>query len=102
MLDNLIYCLNATVPIFLMMLLGMLFRRMGFFDQAFADKLNSYVFKIGLPVMLLSSSPPPSACSGKTAPSGGSLSRWATAAASPCWVPPSWRTCTATPGRPAW
>ena len=52
MLDNLIYCLNATVPIFLMMLLGMLFRRMGFFDQAFADKLNSYVFKIGLPVML--------------------------------------------------
>ena len=52
MLDNLIYCLNATVPIFLMMLLGLLFRRMGFFDQAFADKLNAYVFKIGLPVML--------------------------------------------------
>ena len=52
MLENLIYCLNATVPIFLMMLLGMLFRRTGLFDQGFADKLNGYVFKIGLPVML--------------------------------------------------
>ena len=52
MLENLVYCLNATVPIFLMMLLGMLFRRVGFFTQDFADKLNSYVFKIALPVML--------------------------------------------------
>ena len=52
MLDNLIYCLNATIPIFLLMLLGVLFRKMGFFSQAFADKLNSYVFKVGLPVML--------------------------------------------------
>ena len=41
MLENLVYCLNATVPIFLMMLLGMLFRRVGFFTQDFADKLNS-------------------------------------------------------------
>ena len=52
MLDNLTYCLNATMPIFLMMLLGVFFRRMGFFDQGFADKLNAYVFKIALPVML--------------------------------------------------
>lgn len=52
MLDNLIYCLNGTVPIFLMMLLGMFFRKIGYFSQAFADKLNSYVFKVGLPVMM--------------------------------------------------
>ena len=52
MLDNLIYCLNGTIPIFLLMLLGVAFRKMGFFSQAFADKLNSYVFKVGLPVML--------------------------------------------------
>ena len=52
MLDNLIYCLNGTIPIFLLMLLGVLFRKMGFFSQAFADKLNSYVFKVGLPVMM--------------------------------------------------
>ena len=52
MLDNLVYCLNSTVPIFLMMLLGVFFRRIGYFSQAFADKLNSYVFKVGLPVMM--------------------------------------------------
>lgn len=52
MLDNLDYCLNSTVPIFLMMLLGVFFRRIGYFSQAFADKLNSYVFKVGLPVMM--------------------------------------------------
>lgn len=52
MLDNLVYCLNGTVPIFLMMLLGVFFRRIGYFSQAFADKLNSYVFKVGLPVMM--------------------------------------------------
>ena len=51
-MDDLIYCLNATVPIFLLMVLGALFRRLGFFDQALADKMNAFVFKISLPVML--------------------------------------------------
>ena len=51
-MDDLIYCLNATVPIFLLMVLGALFRRLGFFDQALADKMNAFVFIIFLPVML--------------------------------------------------
>ena len=51
-MENLAYCLNATAPIFLLMLLGLVFRRLGFFSQAFADKLNDIVFKVGLPVML--------------------------------------------------
>ena len=50
--SNLIYCLNATVPVFLMMLLGVFFRRIGFFDEKLAGKLNAFVFKVGLPVML--------------------------------------------------
>ena len=50
--DNLIYCLNATVPIFLMMLLGVFFRKIGLFSEQFASKLNSFVFKVSLPVML--------------------------------------------------
>ena len=29
MLENLAYCLNATAPIFLLMLLGLVFRRLG-------------------------------------------------------------------------
>ena len=51
-MDNLIFCLNATVPVFLMMLLGFLFRRVGFVDKAFADKINGFVFKAALPVLL--------------------------------------------------
>ena len=52
MLENLIYCLNATIPIFLLMLFGLFFRKAGLFDDAFAGKLNRFVFTIGLPVML--------------------------------------------------
>ena len=51
-MDNLIFCLNATVPVFLMMLLGFIFRRVGFVDKAFADKINGFVFKAALPVLL--------------------------------------------------
>ena len=35
-MDNLIFCLNATVPVFLMMLLGLLFRKLGWISEAFA------------------------------------------------------------------
>ena len=51
-MDDLIYCLNATVPIFLLMVLGAVFRRIGFLDKILADRLNSFVFKVSLPVML--------------------------------------------------
>ena len=40
MLNNLIYCLNATVPIFLLMVLGVFLRQVGFLDQQLADKLR--------------------------------------------------------------
>ena len=52
MLDNLIYCLNATVPIFVLMVLGVILRHFGFFDQSLADKMSDFVFKVALPVML--------------------------------------------------
>lgn len=42
MLENLAYCLNATAPIFLLMLLGLVFRRLGFFSQAFADQAQRF------------------------------------------------------------
>ena len=37
-MENLIFSLNATIPIFLMMLLGMLFRKLGWMDEVFAAK----------------------------------------------------------------
>ena len=38
--------------IFLMMLLGMLFRKLGWMDEVFAAKMNKFVFLVPLPVLL--------------------------------------------------
>ena len=51
-MDNLIFSLNATVPIFLLMLLGLLFHRIGWIDDVFASKMNKFVFLIPLPLMV--------------------------------------------------
>lgn len=50
--DSLIFSVNATFPIFLTMLLGMLLHRLGMMDDRFADYLNAFVFKVALPVLL--------------------------------------------------
>lgn len=52
-MENLQYSLNATVPVFLIMVLGYLLRRRTrMMDQRFADYLNAFVFKAALPVQL--------------------------------------------------
>lgn len=51
-MDNLLFSLNATMPIFLMMVLGFFFLRIGIIDEPFADKLNRFCFQAVLPVML--------------------------------------------------
>lgn len=52
MLDNLLFCLNATVPIFLLMVLGYVFKSVGIFNQELTKGLNNFVFKIALPVLV--------------------------------------------------
>lgn len=52
MLSNLLFCLNATMPVFFLLILGMLFMKRGIFDKAFVSKMNSFVFKTALPVLL--------------------------------------------------
>ncbi|NCB92539.1 MAG: hypothetical protein EOM40_08195 [Clostridia bacterium] len=52
-MDNLIFCLNATMPIFCTMLLGYVFRQIGLMDGDFVKKLNRFVFKVALPMLLL-------------------------------------------------
>lgn len=52
MLENLIFCLNATVPIFLLMVLGGVFRATGIFTEDLTKGLNNFVFKIALPVLV--------------------------------------------------
>ncbi|MGN0161232.1 MAG: AEC family transporter [Lachnospiraceae bacterium] len=51
-MDNLLFCLNATVPIFLLMVLGYMFMKLHIFDEHFTKKMNSFVFKIALPVLV--------------------------------------------------
>lgn len=51
--ENLMFCLNATMPIFFTMLLGYAFRRIGLMDESFVKKMNRFVFKAALPMLLL-------------------------------------------------
>ena len=51
-MENLIFSLNATVPIFAMIILGMLFKKIGIIDDVFASRMNKFVFLIPLPVLL--------------------------------------------------
>lgn len=52
MLDNLVFSLNATVPVFLLMVLGLFLHRIGWMDDRFASYLNGFVFHLPLPVLL--------------------------------------------------
>lgn len=51
-MENLIFSLNATVPVFLMMLLGLVFKKIGWIDDIFASKMNKFVFMVPLPVLV--------------------------------------------------
>jgi len=50
--ENLIFSINAVLPIFLLMCLGMFFRRINLFDDNFISKANKFAFKILLPAHL--------------------------------------------------
>lgn len=51
-MENLIFSLNATVPVFSMIVLGMFFKKIGIIDDVFASRMNKFVFLIPLPVLL--------------------------------------------------
>ena len=51
-MDNLIYSLNATVPVFTVMVLGFLLKRKDFLTDEFVQVGNKLVFRVALPCML--------------------------------------------------
>lgn len=51
-MEQLIFSLNATVPIFLVMVIGYVLRRLHVVDEPFIKTLNSFNYKITLPVLL--------------------------------------------------
>lgn len=51
-MNHLMFSLNATVPIFLIMVLGYLLKQFKIVDESFVKTLNSFNYKITLPVLL--------------------------------------------------
>lgn len=51
-MENLIFSLNAALPIFLIMVIGYLLRIFKLVDEAFIKTLNSFNYKISLPILL--------------------------------------------------
>lgn len=51
-MDNLIFSLNATIPIFLVMVIGYIIKNLKIVDDGFVKTLNSFNYKITLPVLL--------------------------------------------------
>lgn len=51
-MENFVFSLNATAPIFLVMILGWILMRIHFFNEEFTKTADKYVFKVALPVLL--------------------------------------------------
>lgn len=51
-MDSFIYSLNATVPVFAIMIIGQFLKKIGIIDIPFANIANKFVFKVCLPCLL--------------------------------------------------
>lgn len=50
--ENLLFSLNATIPIFLLIVLGWFLMQIKLFNKSFTSVADKYVFKVALPVLL--------------------------------------------------
>ncbi len=51
-MENFLYSINATLPVFLVMILGWWLKRAKFLDDAFVSVADRLVFKVALPVLV--------------------------------------------------
>lgn len=51
-MDNFLFSLNATLPVFLIILLGWALMQLGLFNREFLKVIDKYVFKVALPLLL--------------------------------------------------
>ena len=51
-MEHLLFSVNATLPIFLVMAVGWCLRRFHLMDGSFVDRLNTINYKITLPILL--------------------------------------------------
>lgn len=54
-MENFVFALNATLPLFVIILLGWFLQRVGLFNEGFNKTANQYVFKVALPASLFMS-----------------------------------------------
>lgn len=54
-MENFIFALNSTIPVFLVILLGWFLKKVGILNEAFNKAANTYVFKCALPISLFRS-----------------------------------------------
>lgn len=52
-MENLIFSLNATVPVFLVIVVGYFLKRIGWINEPFIKVVNKIVFNIALPALLI-------------------------------------------------
>ncbi len=52
MIDSFIFSLNTTLPVFLVILIGMFLKKIGLFTEDYASMTDKYVFKAALPILL--------------------------------------------------
>ncbi len=51
-MESLIYSLNATLPVFLIIVIGYLLNRKGMFNEGFISAANKFIFNVCLPIMV--------------------------------------------------
>lgn len=51
-MEQLLFSLNATIPVFLVMVIGYVLKRLRLLDDPFVKTLNSFNYKVTLPVLL--------------------------------------------------
>jgi len=51
-MEQLLFSLNATIPVFLVMVLGYILKQLKVLDEPFIKTLNSFNYKVTLPVLV--------------------------------------------------
>lgn len=51
-MDSFVFSLHATMPVFLVMVVGYVLKRIGMFSESFCTVANRYVFQVALPLLL--------------------------------------------------
>lgn len=52
MLSSFIFSINTTLPVFIVIVVGMILKRLGLFTEQYASMTDKYVFKVALPILL--------------------------------------------------